>query len=353
MFEKLRAAQSRRRTFAIAGVIAVIVALMASGSSVSAQGGPSGSCSGTTTDFGTDFFGSADGGNRLLSTSPTTRTFALSAPLPAGTYAINAVSYDGYDGRDQTTAQPEERWFAHLLAADGTELAMTGTTGDLTDGVTEATWSGSIGEVTIDQPATSIRVSHAAPGAASPNSVRATCVGATAVVEEIPSSVTVNFEDEADQASTIGLVCVNGQESQTGRIVQIAVTEIPGGTSCTVTYPQRDECTVTITPTGLDSVLDDDGLMVAIPPEGGVDVIVRIVCTTDSDGSTDSSSTDESTDGTTDSSSTDVTTDGSSNDATNSDASSTTEEVTTEVAGQVETQAGAAQPQPGTPSFTG
>jgi len=192
MANKNRLTHLKRRIYASIGIVTVVGALLISGGSLSAQSGPSADCSATNvSNFGTQFFGVEEFGNRLLSTSPTSRVFDLPSAMAAGTYTIDAVSYDGYPNRDTVAAQPLEQWFAEFLAADGTVLATTGSTGELADLVLEATWSGSLGEVTLADTATQIRTIHVAPGDPLINSVRPVCLGADLVVPDPAPTTTI------------------------------------------------------------------------------------------------------------------------------------------------------------------
>ena len=94
-----------------------------------------------------------DSGRRIYSDPgrKTAHTYSLATPIPPGTYVVEAVSYDGYVGRENDN-QPNEQWFAEF-SANGDVLATTGTTGDVADGVPEAFWSGGIGTVTLAVPA--------------------------------------------------------------------------------------------------------------------------------------------------------------------------------------------------------
>ena len=246
-----------------------------------AQDGPASDCAGDATTFGSAFFGTADHGNRLFSTGPSTRDYALSSPLAAGTYEINGVAYDGYMTRELTQAQPAEQWFSEFLAADGSVLATTGTTVDVADEVVEATWAGSLGTVTLADTATTVRIQHAAPNSTAPNSVRAICVGATLVVDEVPlSSVTVNYENIEDVATPVELDCGSALvDSATGRIVELMLDELDPGTECAITFTDGDDdCEIAVTDNAAGTRFDGDVLIVALPDSGSHDVVVDIVC---------------------------------------------------------------------------
>lgn len=271
-----------RSTRAAAAVVVVSLVTFGLLTSVGAQTGPSGGCSGdVTTTFGADYFGAGREDITLLSIGTNSRTYPLPSALEPGEYALSAVSYDGYPDRGNVPAQPREQWFAELLSADGTVLATSATTADIADNVVEDTWAGAIGTVTIATTATQVRISHAAPGADGVNSVRPVCVAATAVaqVPEIePSSVTVTFQDEGPDASSISLDCGGTSESATGRLVQIRLADLPGGSSCAIDYPAERVCDITSAPAGTDVAQVRDQLVVSIPSEGGVDIQVNIVC---------------------------------------------------------------------------
>jgi hypothetical protein len=245
---------SRKFVVAIASALLVVIAVLASATSVSAQTGPAAGCiSGNTTSFGSNFFGLEDFGNRLLSTAPTTREFAIVTPIQAGTYTLNAVSYDGYAGREMVPAQTREQWYAEFLSADGTVLATSGVTGDIEDGVEESTWSGSLGEIVLAQTATSIRTVHASPGSLSINSVRPVCVGATGGPELPDSTLVVDFDSTAASGSTLTASCGDLQESATGTVMDLLIDSVPAGSSCDVQYPTDLVCVVAVDPAATQS----------------------------------------------------------------------------------------------------
>ena len=278
-----------------AGVAALIMCLVLGVASVvAAQSGPSSDCTGDSiTTFGSTFFGLEDAGNRLLSTSPTSREFPMTASLPAGTYALNGVSYDGYEARETISPQTQEQWFAEFLASDGSVLATSAITPDLADEVTEANWNGSLGEITLEAPASVVRIVHAAPGSISVNSVRPVCIGATdtAVVETTtttttteapviaPSSVvSVDFLTTANEASTVSLTCGELTESATGKAVSLELRDIPAAAGCVVQYPAALDCTLSVDPRGVAGASAAGIQNIVIPVAGGADVSTTIDC---------------------------------------------------------------------------
>ena len=277
------------RKFGAALAIATLVLGIAG--VVSAQSGPSGACSGTTVQFGSAFFGLEDGGNRLLSTAPVSREFALATPLAEGTYELNAVSYDGYEQRETIAPQTQEQWYAELLGADGSVVATSGTTADLEDETEEASWSGSLGSVTLSAPVSVVRVVHAAPGSPSVNSVRPVCLGAvgdapeepetpetTAPPVAPPSSITVDFVSTSTESSNISITCGDLQESALGTEAILSLQNVPASTGCVVLYPADLDCTLSVDPGSNRRASTAGAQNVTTPPEGGANIAVVIDC---------------------------------------------------------------------------
>lgn len=311
--------------FSVVAAALVVITVITMAGSVSAQSGPSADCAGAnSTGFGSGYYGFEDFGNRLMSTSIVTREFALNAPLSPGSYVLDAVAYDGYPGREMLDSQPREQWYAELLGADGTVLATSGVTGDLEDGTDEATWSGILGEVTIDQTATGVRVNHASPGSISVNSVRPVCLGATATA--LPgSTVVVDFDSTASSASDVMIACGDLQESATGTMVDLLIEGIPAGSGCDVNYPADLSCTVVVAPAATEGPSTPGAVNILIPDTGDASVLVDIDCDPVAVAAPATTTTTTP---------------------------PTTTTPATNVAGQVES-APTAQVQPGTPEFTG
>lgn len=275
----------RKRGAAAIAVGLIVASVLTMATSVAAQPGPAAACTGAvTTTFGTQYYGYDDFDNRLLSTSILSREFALSTPLEPGSYVLDAVSYDGYPGRETIAPQSGEQWYAELVTADGTIVATSGVTGDLADEVEEATWSGALGEVTIDQKATTIRTVHAAPGSPSVNSVRPVCVGATRnepapTIEPAPgSTITVDFDSTADVGSSVVLRCGDIEESATGTSVDLVLRDVAAGAGCAVQYPSDLVCSVALTPESDMGEATEGGVDIRVPEVGGADILVDIDC---------------------------------------------------------------------------
>ncbi len=274
----------KKAAVGVGAVLLLAASLITVGAAVSAQSGPTADCSSDNPiQFGTEYFGSADLDNHLVSSGPTERTYNYD--LAAGTYEISAVSTDGYEGRDVVN-QSEEQWFAQFLAADGSVLATTDTTADVEDEVRIGLWSGSIGEVTLEAAATSVRLVHIAPGAASPNSVRPVCLGATPTGDapvNLESSITVDFDSENLDPSVVSVVCGDGDlQSSEGTAVDLVVDPVAPGTECTVEYPAEHLCIMSVTADGQEDaieVVETTGVkVITFPSDVSVDVLVDIDC---------------------------------------------------------------------------
>ncbi|MFQ5558245.1 MAG: hypothetical protein ACE5GB_12160, partial [Acidimicrobiales bacterium] len=165
---------------AVAGMAIAIGAgsLTAVGAVMQGEGsGPDPSqCGGTYVQtFGTTGYPSGSGLTSFDITADwvTERVWALDNPIPAGSYDLSAITYDGYDDRPTVVTEPNEQLYIDFLDVDGNVLATSGVSGDLDDGVIEATWSGTLGQVSwTGASATRVRTVHAFPGGEITNSIR-------------------------------------------------------------------------------------------------------------------------------------------------------------------------------------
>ncbi len=301
------------------------ITLFEAGESADAQAGPSpAGCGGDyANSFGSVAFNTVVG-DKLLSSSPTTMVWGLGSPIPAGTYDLSGVSYDGYTDRATSAGQFNEQWFAEFLDASGNVLATSGITGDLADNVTEATWSGGIGRVTLSATATQIRTVHAAIGSAAINSVRPVCVGASSIAppattppatappETTPpdtappattppdtappsgqSSITVQkiIEGDNDFKATLTLDCgVNGSASGTDNNPSISVGDLPIGASCDISVEADDISNIgfEVTPASIIPIAGDALSTITITiPEDGLNIVVSITCAIEGGGDVD------------------------------------------------------------------
>lgn len=307
--------------FGFGAIVIVLATLFAltlfeEGDAVGAQAGPSpAGCGGDyANSFGSVGFNTVVG-NKLLSSSPTSATYGLGSPIPAGTYQLSAVSYDGYTGRESSAGQGNEQWFAELLDGSGNVLATTGTTGDLADGVAEATWSGGVGQVTISATATQIRTVHAAIGSASGNSVRPVCIGAQVVAppETVPpsttppdttppdttpppapgpSTITVQKITEGDEdfEATLTLDCgASGSARGTDRNPSISVGDLQPGSTCLITVEAGDATNIAFNVEPASVIpIDEPGNAISITvPADGLEIVVSITCILEGGGEVD------------------------------------------------------------------
>jgi hypothetical protein len=126
----------------------------------------------------------------------------LPTPLAAGTYDITAITYDGYEGRENVT-QPFEQVIFQALAADGSVVGQTGPTIDVPDFVIEATQRTALGEVTLSQPAVAIRGRHAYLATDStPNSLDIICVGFDEIPPPTTTTTTTTIAPPGPQSTT-------------------------------------------------------------------------------------------------------------------------------------------------------
>ena len=172
-----------------------IVAFVGSSAAVSvAQQGPVSSCDGDVVGTwpGTGF---GRGGVAGVFAGPASRPTqqSVAASIPAGTYDVSAVTYDGYVDRSSTTpAQDFEQLFLEFLDSGGSVLATSGNSADLQSGVDEATWAGSLGRVTLGAEAVVVRATHAFAGQPiGTQSLMPSCFGLSLVSTTTTTTTTV------------------------------------------------------------------------------------------------------------------------------------------------------------------
>ena len=192
--------------------------------------------------FGTEdqFFGFLDHRNHLVATGPTTQLWNYS--LAPGTYDLEAVSVNWYEGRRTEPSQPNEQWFAEFLSDSGDVLATSGNTVDLETEVDQAIWAGSIGQIEVDQPVTQVRLLHSFIDPDNTNSVRAACLGAAVVA---PPETTVAPSTVPETASTqVPEVTIVPETSTTvaPEVTETSTTTLP---EAPVADPQEGEPTFT------------------------------------------------------------------------------------------------------------
>lgn len=134
---------------------------------------------------------------------PNSVTQALAVSIPAGTYDLSTVAWDGNRTRPAQGIQPVEIYFLELLDAGGNVLATSGLTQDLEDLVFEATWAGSIGQVSwTGADATQVRVVHGSIGYPDLQSVHAICFGWTPVQVQTTTTTTTTSTPPVDPSTS-------------------------------------------------------------------------------------------------------------------------------------------------------
>ena len=271
---------------------AVLLASVLSVAAVSAQTSSGSSCSG---DFVRDIEGI-----QFIVGGVTTADLALAAPIPAGTYDLNAASRDEHDGRESLSPQPQEQWVVEFLDSNNNVLATSQPTADLADNTAAATWDGSIGSVTLAADAVSARAVHAAPTSSSANSVFPVCFGATlnapvAVAEDpaddevarsvggdedpVTSSITLDYDSDAEATSSAAVICDNSANVEAGDQIDIVVDDIELGSQCVVGYPENLSCTVVVDPAPSNVGERAGEVIIGFPADAPLSVFVDIDCT--------------------------------------------------------------------------
>ncbi|MEM9467741.1 MAG: hypothetical protein AAGA90_20375 [Actinomycetota bacterium] len=136
--------------------------------------------------------------SRTNSPLPHSLTVAFPSTVPAGTYDLTVVTFDGYDGRADST-QPAEQVVLGLGAAS------FGPTPDLPDGDDHATTTTG-GEIELVGDIDTLVVTHRLSDTADNNSVGVSCVSLTAVAPPPPPPPppSVDVEILLDQRCTPG-----------------------------------------------------------------------------------------------------------------------------------------------------
>ncbi|RME30383.1 hypothetical protein D6792_01050, partial [Candidatus Parcubacteria bacterium] len=126
----------------------------------------------------------------VASRGPTQETQPVT--LPAGRYTISYYSYDGYEGREKTdpNTQNKEQWNMLLIDSSGKTITTFGPTPDLKDGVPFAEQKGVfVNDVLVNQDIAKVMVQHVlhpADPQKNPNSVSVGCVVFDRVSTDLP-----------------------------------------------------------------------------------------------------------------------------------------------------------------------
>ena len=129
--------------------------------------------------------------------SPHMVTQALAAPIAPGTYELSALAWDGTStDKRLTQVEPYEYYFVQLLDAANNVLATSNLTVDLQDGVKQAEWFGSVGQISwAGADATQVKVTHGKIGEEDTQRVYAVCVSWLAVDPPTSSTSTTTTTD--------------------------------------------------------------------------------------------------------------------------------------------------------------
>jgi hypothetical protein len=244
-----------KASFLAAAVIApfLLPATVAAQNEGAEPTGPTESCSGTVVASWPDVqFDSLAA--TIVSAHPWIEsTRSLTVNVPAGEYQVDVVTYDGSATRDGDTAQEFEQLFLEFLDAQGDVIATTGSSADLPDRVLEATWKGSVGTVTLDRDAETVRAVHAFIGLAGYQSVMPSCFGATFV----PPTTTTTEAPPPSSSTTTTVVEPPPSSSTTTTVVEpppsssttTTLVEPPSSTSLPPTTTIATTTTTTTVPT--------------------------------------------------------------------------------------------------------
>ena len=160
-------------------------------------------CAGITVALSSDPMSDDPVLDKLIKTvGPTERgPFPLGAPIPAGTYSVNAVSADPSHATSASYhEQPAEQWVVDLLDASNNVVGTTPVTPDLDADLLIQGWP-AIGDVTVSGTATQWKVRHAQlPSTDIYDSVRPVCFGLVAAV--VPTTTTTTTTSSTSTTST-------------------------------------------------------------------------------------------------------------------------------------------------------
>ncbi|MEM9204484.1 MAG: hypothetical protein AAGC53_22820, partial [Actinomycetota bacterium] len=128
--------------------------------------------------------------------APNTISATFTAPIPAGSYQISVVTFDGYEGRSEN---PQ----LHEQVVVGIGGAVFGPTPDLADGEDWVTATTS-GEIELLEGASTVTISHLLSGTETNNSVGVGCVALSAITSPPPPpSVEIGHDCDAEPAIVV------------------------------------------------------------------------------------------------------------------------------------------------------
>jgi hypothetical protein len=120
---------------------------------------------------------------------------------------ISLAASDEYASRVNVT-QTDEKYYVIFKETNGSDIARTGTSGDLPDRVAYGKWAGKVNNnLTLLKSATKIRVQHAKLTHESPNSLNPSCMLIQPIASPENPQISIDKTDdnsEQDKDGTIG-----------------------------------------------------------------------------------------------------------------------------------------------------
>ncbi len=135
-------------------------------------------------DYGECLYFAEDGsetlvalGDQFLNPGWATTGPIVAASVPAGDYRVTLQAHDYGEYRIEHGDQPYEQYYVSFLDSSGTEIARTGDTQDIPDGVADAGWAGVVNDpLSVPSGVASIQVKHSHPALAENNSMFTVCM---------------------------------------------------------------------------------------------------------------------------------------------------------------------------------
>lgn len=181
---------------AASAVAAVTVVPATTGAAADPAGAAYCATAGQSVTFPNAGFNAGGAATLVVAHSWYPRSLTVSADIAAGEYEVITAAYDGYDGRAGTDEQAYEQYVLEFLDAGGAVIATSGMNADLVDFIEEASWTGPVGTVVLNRPATAVRATHAHLGDAAviaigeAQSVQPSCFGVTSTAPPTTTTTT-------------------------------------------------------------------------------------------------------------------------------------------------------------------
>jgi len=162
-------------------------------------------------------------------------TLELAQPIGPGEWAINTMSFDGYEGREKAS-QDHEQWNLQFIDA-GVVVATVGPTSDIPDGADYGESIDNLGVVELEFGADALRVVHLGESTKfGTDSVHAACVG----LEHVPPPATTTIVPTSTSTTTTTTTTPSTTAAST------STTTVPTTTMSTSTVPTSTAPTSTV-----------------------------------------------------------------------------------------------------------